>query len=59
VLRVRLPRAADVCVVCDGALSHQLRGDVLDVDVDGPGVYRIEARIDERLWLLSNCIHLR
>jgi hypothetical protein len=59
VLRVRLPQAADVRVVSDGALARELHGDVLDVDIDGRGVYRIEARIDERLWLLSNCIHLR
>ena len=59
VLRVRLPQAADVRVVCDGGLARELHGDVLDVDIDGRGVYRIEARIDERLWLLSNCIHLR
>jgi hypothetical protein len=31
----------------------------LDRDVELPGVYRVEARIDTRLWLLSNPIHLR
>jgi hypothetical protein len=43
----------------DGAPLRRGHGDTLDVDVECPGVYRIEARIDERLWLLSNPIHLR
>jgi hypothetical protein len=31
----------------------------LDLDIAEPGAYRLEARIDGRLWLLSNPIHLR
>jgi hypothetical protein len=58
-IRVRLPREADVLVVHDGAPLHRLSGAVLDVEVDRPGVYRVEARIDGRVWLLSNPIHLR
>jgi hypothetical protein len=38
---------------------HQARRGALDLEIDGPGVYRIEARIDGRLWLLSNPVHLR
>jgi hypothetical protein len=59
VLRVRLPRAADVRVVRDGMPWHDARGAALDVDVEARGVYRVEARIDGRLWLLSNPVHLR
>ena len=59
VLRVRLPQAADVLVRCDGAVLHQAHVANLDVDVDQGGVYRVEARIEGRLWLLSNPIHLR
>jgi hypothetical protein len=59
VLRVRLPRAADVRIVRDGAPFHEARAAALDVDVEGRGVYRAEARIDGRLWLLSNPVHLR
>jgi hypothetical protein len=58
-LRVRLPRAADVRVVHNGARFHEARGAALDVKLEGRGVYRIEARIDGRLWLLSNPLHLR
>ena len=59
VLRVRLPRAADVLLLCDSAPLHQAHVAALDVDVDREGVYRIEARIEGRLWLLSNPVHLR
>jgi hypothetical protein len=58
-LRVRLPAAADIALVRDGAALARTHGDALDVAVEGAGVYRIEARIDGRLWLLSNPIHLR
>jgi hypothetical protein len=59
VLRARLPRAADVLVVRDGAPMHQAHAAALDADIDRAGVYRVEARIDGRLWLLSNPVHLR
>ncbi len=59
VLRARLPRAADILVVRDGAPTHEVHTAALDADIDGAGVYRVEARIDGRLWLLSNPIHLR
>ena len=59
VLRVRLPQAADLRVICDGAILHQAHGAALELEIDGPGAYRIEARIDGRLWLLSNPVHLR
>jgi hypothetical protein len=58
-LRVRLPRAADVAVLRDGAPFHEGRAAALDVDIETRGVYRIEARIDGRLWLLSNPVHVR
>ena len=59
VLRVRLPRPADVLVLRDGMPVQRARAAALDADVERPGVYRVEARIDGRLWLLSNPIHLR
>ena len=59
VLRVRLPRAAEVLAIRDGAPIDRAHTALLDLDLDQPGVYRIEARINERLWLLSNPIHLR
>jgi hypothetical protein len=59
VLRARLPQAADVLVLRDGAPMQQAHAAALDADIDRAGVYRVEARIDGRLWLLSNPIHLR
>jgi hypothetical protein len=40
--------------LCDGAPIHTAGGAALDVRIEGRGVYRVEARIDGRLWLLSN-----
>jgi hypothetical protein len=59
VLRVRLPRAAHIRVMLDGAPFREARAAALNVDIEARGVYRAEARIDGRLWLLSNPIHLR
>ena len=59
VLRLRLPRAADAVVLRDGAPLHRSDATSVDLGIEGAGVYRVEARIDGRLWLLSNPIHLR
>ncbi len=59
ILRLRLTRAADVQVLRDGSPWHAAHGERLDLDVEEPGAYRVEARIDGRIWLLSNPIHLR
>jgi len=59
VLRLRLPREAEITVLRDGSPMHRERADALDLDVEAPGAYRVEARIDGRLWLLSNPVHLR
>jgi hypothetical protein len=59
VLRVRLPRDAHVRVLRNGALIREARGAVVDVDIGEPGGYRVEARINEHVWLLSNHVYLR
>jgi hypothetical protein len=59
VLRVLLPGQAAVRLVRDGRAIHEAHAAHVDLDVEQPGVYRVEARIDGRLWLLSNPIHLR
>jgi hypothetical protein len=59
VLRVRLPRSAEVSVGRDGAPIHTARSTTLDLKIAAAGAYRVEARIDGRLWLLSNPVHLR
>lgn len=59
VLRLRLPQPAEVRVVRDGRPIEDVRSEKLDLPVAAPGAYRIEARLDERLWLLSNPVYLR
>jgi hypothetical protein len=59
VLRVRLPRQADIRIVHDGAPMHETHGAVLDLDIGAPGGYRVEVRINARVWLLSNPVYLR
>jgi hypothetical protein len=59
VLRVRLPRQADIRIVHDGAPVHETHGAVLDLDIGTPGGYRVEVRINGRVWLLSNPVYLR
>ena len=59
VLRVRLPARADVRVLADGVPIHAAHADAIDLDIQRPSAYRIEARIEDRLWLLSNPVHLR
>jgi hypothetical protein len=46
-------------VVRDGTPVHHARGAALDLEVDEHGRYRVEARIDGRVWLLSNPVYLR
>ena len=58
-LRVWLPRTAEITVIRDGVRLHRTHGSAVDLRVELPGVYRVEAWIDGRLWLLSNPIHLR
>ena len=59
VLRVVLPRSADVRVIRDGTVLQERHTDGLAIEIALAGVYRVEARIAGRLWLLSNPIHLR
>lgn len=58
-LRVRLPRSAELTLRRDGAPIYEAQATSLDVRIGPAGAYRIEARIGGRLWLLSNPIHLR
>jgi hypothetical protein len=59
VLRLRLPQAAHATVVRDGIPVHEADGARVDLDIERPGAYRVEARIRGRMWLISNPVHLR
>ncbi len=57
---VDLPRAADLRLVRDGVPVVELRGVSQSVvRIGEPGAYRIEAHVQDRLWLLSNPIYMR
>jgi hypothetical protein len=58
-LHTRLPRRARIRIVRDGAVFHQADADEVDLELDGPGVYRLEADLDDRAWILSNPVYLR
>lgn len=58
-VRVRLPQRAEVRIVHDGAVLHEASAANVDLAIGKPGVYRAEARIGGRFWLMSNPIHLR
>lgn len=59
-LRVRTPRPASLRLLRDGAVVASADDAAeLDFDPDGPGVYRVEARIGGRLWIVSNAVYLR
>lgn len=62
-LHVRLPLTARVRLLRDGQELATTEGTSLDVEVEEPGVYRVEAlrraKRRERTWILSNPVYLR
>ena len=59
-LEVRLPRPASVRLLRDGAVVASAEDAAeLDFQPSEPGVYRVEARIGGRIWILSNAVYLR
>jgi hypothetical protein len=62
-LRARTPLAARLRVLRDGQEMASAEGTSLDLEVEEPGVYRVEARRHakgrERTWILSNPVYLR
>jgi hypothetical protein len=59
-LQVRLPHPASVRLLRDGEVVASA-DDAAELDhaPDGSGVYRVEARIGGRVWILSNAVYLR
>ena len=62
-LHARLPRVADVRLLRDGEVVARADTQALVHRAEGPGVYRVEARLSshgaERTWILSNPVYLR
>ncbi|MBM4033310.1 MAG: hypothetical protein FJ291_16215 [Planctomycetes bacterium] len=57
--RVVCPAEAGLRLLCDGAHIAQARGHELAATASAPGVYRVEAVLNGRPWVLSNPIYLR
>jgi hypothetical protein len=62
-LRARVPLPARLRLLRDGVELAAADGESLEHEVEGPGVYRVEAyrraKGRERTWILSNPIYLR
>ena len=62
-LHAVLPSPARVRILRDGEEVAAREAPALVIDVDGPGVYRVEARLErhgrERTWVVSNPIYFR
>ena len=58
-LSVRLPRPASLRLLRDGAPVAADETAELDFEANAPGVYRVEARLDNRIWILSNAVYVR
>lgn len=62
-LRAAAPLPCFYRVIRDGRQVHQSLGRQLELQVDEPGVYRVEAWLnladERRIWILSNPIYLR
>ena len=58
ILRVHLPRRADLRLIHDGETIVRITGNSLDHAVASPGLYRVEAWRRGRCWIFSNHIRI-
>jgi hypothetical protein len=58
-LRASVPRPARLRLIKDGSPIEERAGAELEHTAVEPGVYRVEAHLGERTWILSNPIYLR
>ncbi|MEA2427471.1 MAG: hypothetical protein QOF37_1099 [Thermoleophilaceae bacterium] len=56
-LHVRLPRPAEIRLIRNGEPLATVKGAALDHVLEEPGVHRVEARLGDRTWILSNPIY--
>lgn len=58
-LKAYSPGRGRIKLLRSGQLVHQVRGQLLEYWVPGPGVYRVEVYRKGRFWLCSNPIYVR
>jgi hypothetical protein len=58
-LRARLPRTAELEFVRDGEVIDRTYSDRAELAVAGDGVFRVQAALGGRTWIVSNPIYIR
>ncbi len=58
-LNARLPIRTHIRLIQNGNTVLEKERERLDFKVEGPGVFRIEARLNNRPWIYSNPIYIR
>lgn len=58
-VKVYLPKIADIKLVCSGKTVFSGRGNNFNIKASEPGLYRLEAYINEKGWIFSNHIRLK
>jgi hypothetical protein len=58
-LQFQTPQAATLRLFKNGHKIHEKYGNSLDLTTFEPGVYRAEARVNNKPWILTNPIHIR
>jgi len=58
-LIIKSPRKALIKVVHNGDCFLQKKADGLTLDIEEPGVYRVEAYIDDHPWVFTNPIYIK
>jgi hypothetical protein len=58
-LMASVPRPAQLRLVRNGRQIASVEGSSLEWQTDSPGVYRVEAHLAERTWILSNPVYLK
>jgi hypothetical protein len=58
-LEVSSPHAAELYMFKDGVVIDKNSGVRLETPADGPGVYRVEAKLEGRPWVYTNPIYIR
>jgi hypothetical protein len=59
VLRAIVPSRARMKLLKNGLVIREQPGAKMECSVDGPGVYRMEAKKGEKDWIFSNPIYFR
>ena len=56
---VRAPRECGLRLLCHGDEVASCQGKSLDCEIERPGAYRVEARLDGQPWVFTNPIYVR